>query len=119
MAESLYQRLGGETGLSAIVTDTLENHLNNPVVAPRFRGADMKKLHKLAVEFFGMGSGGPQKYTGRDMKETHKGMNVSEQEFLAVVDDIMAALDKNNITPETKTEVLGILYSLKSEIIRG
>jgi len=69
------------------------------------------------VEFFGMGSGGPEPYTGRNMLDTHKGMNISEQEFLAVIDDIMAALDKPRIPQETKNEVLGILYSMRADIV--
>jgi hemoglobin len=118
MAETLYQRLGGEEGISAIVRDTLDLHLKNPLINARYQDKDAEKLHRLSVEFFSMGSGGPAKYTGRDMRETHKGMNISEQEFIAVIDDILEALDKNNIAPETKTEVLGILYSMKGEIVR-
>ncbi len=118
MSKSLYERLGGADGLSAIVTDTLDIHLANPLVKNRFENRDYEKMHRLAVEFFGMGSGGPEKYTGRSMLETHKGMNINEQEFVAVIDDILAALDKNGIDTESRTEVLGILYSMKEEIVR-
>ena len=52
------------------------------------------------------------------MLTTHKGMNISEQEFIAVVDDIMWALDKHAMADDTKKDVLSILYSLKGEIIR-
>ena len=65
-----------------------------------------------------MGTGGPQKYTGKDMREAHKAMNISEEEFLAVLDDAMKALDKNGVAPATKNEVLGVLYSLKGEVVR-
>ncbi len=118
MEKTLYERLGGHDGLSAIVHDVLDNHLNNPAVKTRFQNADIPKLHRLAVEFFGMGSGGPERYTGREMLEAHKGMNISEQEFVAVIDDILEAMDKHKISPETRTEVLGILYSMKSQIVR-
>jgi hemoglobin len=118
MSSSLYDRLGGEKGLSAIVHDVLHNHQNNPTVKVRFQDSDMEKLHRLAFEFFGMGSGGPQKYSGKDMREAHRSMNISAEEYLAVIDDIMAALDKNKIPAETKNEVLGVLYSLKNDIIQ-
>ena len=118
MTESLYQRLGGADGLSKIVKCALDNHLKNPVVSTRFQGSDMNKLHRLAVEFFGMGSGGPEQYTGRDMKTAHQGMNISEQEFVAVIDDILQALDDNDIDGATRNEVLGILYSMKGDIVR-
>ena len=118
MSETLYDRLGGEAGISAIAKDTINNHLINPKIMVRFQGADTAKLHQLVVEFFGMGSGGPQKYSGRDMKEAHRKMNINEEEFVAVIDDALKALDKNKIDGATKNEVLGILYSLKADIIR-
>ena len=71
-----------------------------------------------AVEFFCAGSGGPQAYTGRDLVTTHKGMNISEQEFIAAVDDILSAMDKNNLADDVKKDVLGVLYSLKGQVIR-
>ena len=63
--------------------------------------------------FFCAGSGGPHAYTGRDLVTAHKGMNVSEQEFIAVVDDIFLAMDKNNLGDDIKKDVLAILYSLQ------
>lgn len=52
------------------------------------------------------------------MLTAHKGMNISEQEFIAVVDDILGAMDKNGLNENIQSEVLSILYSLKEEIIR-
>ncbi len=119
MRTSLYDRLGGAAGISAIVDDVVANHLANPAVQARFMAVkDIDHLKKMAREFFGAGSGGPEPYTGRDMLTTHRGMNVSEQEYLAVMDDILAALDTRKIDEETKKDVLAILYSLKGQIIR-
>ena len=119
MSTSLYDRLGGTAGISAIVDDVVANHLDKPAVQTRFMAVkDVEHLKKMAREFFGAGSGGPEPYTGRDMLTTHRGMNISEQEYLAVMDDIMAALDRNKIDEASKKDVLAILYSLKGEIIR-
>jgi hemoglobin len=52
------------------------------------------------------------------MLTTHKGMNISEQEFLAVVDDIMGAMNKNDVGEDEQKDVLSILYSLKGQVIR-
>lgn len=118
MTRTLYDRLGGEQGIAAIVRDALDAHLRNPIVKVRFQHTDMEKSYAHAVAFFCMGSGGPQEYKGRDMLTTHRGMNISEQEFLEVIDDIMGALDKHQIDRDTKNEVLGILYSMKRDIVR-
>jgi hemoglobin len=78
----------------------------------------MGHAKQMATEFFCAGSGGPEPYSGRDMLTTHKGMNISEQEYMAVMDDILGALAKNGIDQQTCNEVVAILYSLKGEIIR-
>ena len=51
-------------------------------------------------------------------RAAHRGMNISEQEYLAVADDIMAALDKNGVGDQEKREILMIAFSLKGEILR-
>ena len=118
-AGSLYDRLGGAAGISAIVDDVIAAHLANPVVAPRYSNVkDMEHTRRVSREFFCAGAGGPEKYTGRDMRAAHKGMNVSEQEFLAVVDDVMGVLGRHGIDPTTQKDVLAILYGFKNEIVR-
>jgi hemoglobin len=117
---SLYQRLGGGAGITAIVDDILEAHLANPVVAPRYRAVkDWERTRRMARDFFCAGAGGPETYTGMDMRAAHKGMNVSEQEFLAVVDDVMTVLGRHKIDETTQKDVLAILYGFKGEIVRG
>lgn len=66
----------------------------------------------------GAASGGPEPYTGKDMLAAHKGMNISEQAYLAVMDDIVGAMNKHTLDEGTKNDVIAILYSLKGNIIR-
>ena len=117
---SLYERLGAAAGIAAIVNDVVAAHLASPVVGPRFRNVkDLEHTKRMAREFFCAGAGGPETYTGKDMRTAHKGMNVSEQEFLAVVDDIMTVLGRHKIDDSTQKDVLAILYGFKGEIVRG
>ena len=119
MATTLYQRLGGSDGIARLVDDVMAAHLDNPIVKARFENTkDMEHAKRMAREFFCAGSGGPEPYTGKDMLTAHKGMNISEQEYLAVVDDIVGAMTKNELDEGTKNEVIAILYSLKGNIIR-
>lgn len=119
MGISLYDRLGGAAGIAAVVDDAMSAHMANPIVQTRFQSIkDIEHAKKMAREFFGAGSGGPEPYTGRDMRTAHRGMNISEQEYVAVMDDIMGTLDKHRIDEATKKDVLAILYSLKNEIVR-
>ena len=119
MSTSLYDRLGGSAGIAKIVDNAVAAHLQNPLIRSRFQNVkDLEHLKQMASDFFCAGSGGPEKYNGKDMRAAHKGMNISEQEYLAVMDDIMKALDDQRIDGNTKKDVLAILYGLKGEIIR-
>lgn len=119
MSASLYERLGGAQGIGSIVDDILAHHLVNPIIKARFENiADLEHARQMAVEFFTAGAGGPLQYTGRDMRTAHRGMNISEQEYLAAMDDIMGALAKHDIDEATRKDVLAILYALKGDIIR-
>lgn len=116
---SLYDRLGRFDGITRIVHDAMAAHLANPAIRSRFEASkDLDHAKKMAVEFFCAGCGGPQAYSGRDLMVAHKGMNVSEQEYIAAMDDILAALEKNEVDPATRGEVTAVLYSLKGQIIR-
>jgi hemoglobin len=111
--------LGGADGIARIVDDVMAAHLTNPAVKTRFENiTDLDRAKKMAREFFCAGSGGPESYTGKDMLAAHRGMNISEQEYLAATDDIVGALDKNGIAEDAKKDVIAILYSLKGHIIR-
>lgn len=118
MSAPLYERLGGADKIAAIVDEMADLHLKNPLIAPRFQKSDIPKLKRLAYEFFCAGAGGPERYSGRDMRTTHGGMNINEQEFVAVIDDVVAAMEKVGIGPQEKNEVVAILYSLKGDVVR-
>ncbi len=116
MSESLYERLGGTEGIGSIAKDLVQNHLANPAIATRFVGKDVDTLINGAATFFISGTGGPDVYKGEDMLATHKGMNISAAEFMAALNDALAALEKNGIGQREQEEVLFILYSMRSDI---
>ncbi len=116
---SLYERLGRREGITRITADLMKNHLANPLVKTRYENSeDLARVERRAVEFFCAGTGGPETYTGQDMLATHRGMNISEQEFMSVIDDAMDALQKNAIDDATRNEVLAVLWSMRKEVVR-
>jgi hemoglobin len=116
---TLYERLGGEEKIRAIVTDIMVNHHNNPTISPRY--AHTKKsdaeIIDLVTDLIGSGTGGPQTYKGMDMRTTHQGMNINETEFVAVLDDILTALTKHGVGEREKMEMLAIAYGMKEDIV--
>ncbi len=122
ITSSLFDRLGGSAGISSIVDDIAEAHLNNPAIQARFlylkdQPERLAVIKQHTVEFFSAGSGGPPVYNGKDMPTTHKGMNITPADYMYVVDDIMLVMDKHKIDTESKKDVLAILWSLKGMII--
>ncbi len=116
---SLYERLGASEGITAIANDIVDNHLANPTIAPRFQNMKVtpEQLKHAATTFFITGTGGPEVYQGKDMLSAHKGMNISALEFMAVLDDALSALAKNNIGQREQEEVLFIFYSMRADIV--
>jgi hemoglobin len=62
-------------------------------------------------------TGGPCTYAGRDMKETHNGMGVTTGEFDALVEDLVATLERFNVPMAERDELLGLLGPMKSHIV--
>lgn len=114
---TLYDRLGGRSRIEAICEDIFNNHVANPLIKTRYAASDPVKVKRLVTEMCCAGFGGPEQYTGKDMISAHRGMNINETEFIAVCDDVLAALEKNKVAKREKDEILCILYSLKNEVV--
>ena len=115
---SLFERLGSEQGIRAIANDLVDLHTQNPQISARFAGSDLSALKDAAATFFITGTGGPDVYRGEDMLTAHRGMNISDAEFLAVLNDALEALSRNGIGQREQEEALFILYSLKDSVMR-
>jgi len=120
--KTLYEQLGGATGISAMVDDIVVAHINNPTIKARFlpfleKPERVAEIKKHTCDFLGAGSGGPEKYTGRSMPESHRGMNISEAEYMAVIDDILGVMEKHGIEESARKDVLAITFALKGEIM--
>jgi len=120
--KSLYDRLGGKTAISAVV-DEFVGHVAadtriNGFFAKTAADPDRLKTFKMnLVNQICEASGGPCKYTGKDMKTAHQGMGVAGGDFDALVEDLVWALDKLKVGKTEKTELLGALGPMKADIV--
>lgn len=114
---SLYDRLGGQGAIQAVVTKFIGNVGADKRINGYFANADLKKLNKLLVEQVCAASGGPCTYSGRDMKTTHKGMKVTTAAFNALVEDLVSALDTFNVPEKEKGELLSVLGPMNKDIV--
>jgi hemoglobin len=120
----LFERLGGSAGIERIVDEVASRHLDNPVIRARFlpfleQPDKLNELKRHLARFLELGSGGPPRYSGRDMKSAHRGMNISAAEYMAALDDIVASLTSVGIDEQTRSDVLALAWSLKGEIMQA
>src|SRR5450432_4478717 len=115
--KSLYDRLGGIDAIKAVVGEFAGRVLADARVNKKFAKSDAPRLVLHLQEQIGAATGGPCKYTGKDMKGAHKNMKVTEGEFGALVEDLVGALDKFNVPEKEKGELLKILGGLHDQIV--
>ena len=121
-AETLYQRMGGHDLLAALVDDLLSRLTTDPMLRVYWKGKchdSMKKDKQLLLEFLCMALGGPVHYVGRDMKTSHNGLGITQEEWAVFVQHTVTALDKLHIGEREKREFLAAADSLKSDIVEA
>src|SRR5215216_4164613 len=119
---SLYSRLGGKKAITAVVDEFVNNVANDDRINKFFAAAasDPKRLATFKsnlVDQICQGTGGPCKYRGKDMVTAHKGMGITDEHFTALVEDLVAALNKFNVPDAEKNELRGILGPMKPQIV--
>ena len=110
---SLFWRLGGLDALTAAVDDAIASSKADPRLAGRLSGACRNKLLDQLCE----ATGGPCTYSGRDMKNAHRGMNITEAEFGAVAENLIKTLDKFGVPAREKNELVGLVAPMKGDIV--
>jgi len=115
--KSLYDRLGGKDAITAVVDDFVNNAATNEKIKQFFVNTDAKALKEKLVDQICEATGGPCKYTGKDMKTAHTGMKITEDDFNALVGDLVKSLDKFKVPEKEKNELLGALGGMKGDIV--
>jgi hemoglobin len=114
---SLYERLGGLPYIQIVVDDFVANVAADDRINKRFEKTNIPVLKKHLVDQICEATGGPCKYTGRDMKTSHTGMKITEAEWNATVEDLVKTLDKYKVPKREKNDLLALLGSLKADIV--
>jgi hemoglobin len=115
--KSLYTRLGGKPAIRAVVNDFVGNVAADKRINKFFAKTDIPNLKRQLTNQICQGSGGPCKYTGRSMKDAHRGMGVSGGDFGALVEDLQKSLNKFKVPAREQGELLAILGPMKRDIV--
>jgi hemoglobin len=113
----LYERLGGKPAITAVVDGFVARMAKDNRVNRYFWNADVPNLKRMLVEQICQASGGPCRYTGKDMRTAHAGMNLKESDFNATVENLTAVLCELHVGKAEQGELLATLGSLKGDIV--
>ena len=122
---TLYERLGGIYSIATVVDDFIDRIMIDPRLNanPRVDEAHHKVppagFKYLVTEMVGWASGGPQKYTGRSMVDTHRDLKITPQEWDAFMEDLQNTLDKFQVPAAEQAELRAIVQSTYPDIVRG
>jgi hemoglobin len=124
-ARPLWDRLGGEKAVRAVVHDFVRAAAGDPKVnffrdgMFKLDAKGVERLEQLLVELVSSATGGPLRYTGRDMRTAHKGMKITEDEFNALAGHLVATLKKYRVPQAEIDELVGIVASTKPDIVEA
>ena len=114
---SLYEKLGGAGAIDAAVDIFYRKVLTDDRISHFFDTVDMDSQHVIQKAFLTMAFGGPNNYTGQDMRNAHKHMKLTEEHFNAVAENLVATLKELNVGEDDINEVVTIALSVKDDVL--
>jgi len=122
---SLYERLGGVYAIAAVIDDFIDRVMDdprlnaNPNVNEAHHRVSRAGFKYLVTEQVCEATGGPQRYTGRSMYDSHAHLNITAMEWEAFLDDLKRTLDKFKVPGAEQAEIFAIVASTKKDIVLG
>ncbi|HZH76420.1 MAG TPA: group 1 truncated hemoglobin [Archangium sp.] len=120
---SLYERLGGIYAIAAVVDTFIDRimvapELNaNPLVDEAHHRVPKAGFKYLVTEMVGEATGGPQRYTGKSMAESHKHLNISPSEWVVFAGIFKAVLDEYKVPEAEQAELFAIVGTTRGDIV--
>lgn len=115
--DAVFQGLGGKPGIKKIVDTLIPLVLADPRIKESFTDIDMKNLAMRLEEQFCMLSGGPCVYKGKEMREIHDGLNITNAQFNALAEDLQIAMDKVGVAPRVQNKLIAKLAPMQRTIV--
>jgi len=117
VAKTLYDRLGGKGAITAVVDSFVAIVAKDARINKKFARSDVARVKSMLVDQVCSATGGPCTYSGRSMKEAHRNMGVTEGEFDALVEDLVASLNAYNVAKPEQDELLSALGTMKGDVV--
>jgi hemoglobin len=113
---SLYQQLGEREGIANVVEDLLYLIVEDERINQQFKGMDVAQFHHNLTDQLCELSGGPCTYTGREMRELHSDMAITDTQFNALAENLILAMEQNEIPTGAQNRLIKQLLPLYPDI---
>ena len=114
---SVYDRIGGQAAVDAAVDVFYRKVLADERIASFFDDVDMDRQRAKQKAFLTFAFGGPNAYSGKDMRAAHARMNLTEEHFNAVMENLGATLAELGVPPDLIAEAAAIALSVKGDVV--
>lgn len=115
--ETLYDTLGGEAGIEAVVDEFYDRVLADEELEPYFEGVDTDALHDHQAKFIGHVAGGPVEYDGRTMAAAHAHLDITGEDFDRVAGHLKTSFQAFDVSADGREELLDAVASLRSDVV--
>lgn len=116
---TLYERLGGKDGVTAIAVELIDRSASDPATSRSFAKVDVPRVKRLLAEQLCQLTGGPCKYSGDTMQQSHAGLGITEAEFYGLVEHLRDILDERHIDQADKNALLVMLAPMKRDVVQA
>ena len=116
---TLYERLGGESAVGAVVNEFYDRVLADDRVAGFFDDVDMADQRSHQTKFLSAVTGGPIQYEGAEMGEAHEGLAISDEEFDVVAGHLDDALREFEVEETDREAVMEAVEGFRDEIVEA
>lgn len=116
---TLFDRIGGESAVEALVSDFYRRVLADPELAPYFADTPMEKLRAMQREFFAAALDGPIRYEGRPLSEVHAGRGIQTRHLARFLDHLVATIADRGLDERDRYEMFDRIHRYADEITGG
>ena len=115
--QTLFNRIGGMTAVNAAVGIFYEKALQDDRINHFFRHIDMEKQSGKLKAFMAYAFGAPMNYSGKNMRDAHQHMHLTEEHFHVVAGHLIETLQELNVSQPLIDEVVAVVLTTKNDVL--
>lgn len=116
-ANSLYQKIGGKAAIDAAVDRFYVKVLADERVNDFFDDINMKRQHSRQKAFIAAALGGPEPWTGKDMRKAHASLEITESDFNVIAEHLQATLEELKVPKDLVEQVMKVVGTTKDAVL--